>query len=299
MRHQAHSRERGVAFVLVLWVIALLTILLGSFALVARTENLQSRHLFNTVTARYAAEAGLNRAAFELRNPDPQTRWIGDGRAYNFDFDEAKITVKATDESGKIDLNVADATALKNLFVSNGIEQSKAEALADAVVDWRDPDDLTSPHGAEEPEYKAAGLSYRPKNGPFDTVGELQQVLGMDYASFQRIEPAVTLFSGAGVPNAGYAPLEVLRSLAGMNEDIARNLIAQRQALQFGQQSNLTLPDGTPVMAGGGGLTYSIQSHATLPGGASATLEATIRLGGSTPAGRPFVILRWRDGENS
>ena len=41
-------RQRGVAFILVLWLLALLTILLGSFALIARTESLQARHLFDT-----------------------------------------------------------------------------------------------------------------------------------------------------------------------------------------------------------------------------------------------------------
>ena len=58
----ARRQTRGIAFVLVLWVIAMLTILLGSFSLIARTENLQSRHLFDTTQARYAAEAGLNLA---------------------------------------------------------------------------------------------------------------------------------------------------------------------------------------------------------------------------------------------
>ena len=74
------KRERGLAFVLVLWVVAMLTILLGSFSLIARTENIQARHMFDTTQARYAAEAGLNLAAYELRKADPMLRWIGDGR---------------------------------------------------------------------------------------------------------------------------------------------------------------------------------------------------------------------------
>src|SRR5262249_9325005 len=103
---------RGVAFVLVLWVIALMSILLGAFAVIARTENLQARHLFDSTAARYAAEAGLNRAVYELRNPDLLTRWMGDGRPYTFDFEGIEVEVKVTDDSGKIDLNVADAIML-------------------------------------------------------------------------------------------------------------------------------------------------------------------------------------------
>ena len=182
-RHRSASRgsTRGIAFVLVLWVIAMLAILLGSFSLVARTENLQSRHLFDTTQARYAAEAGLNLAVYELRKQDPAERWIGDGRPYRFGYGDAEIEVSITDDSGKIDINAAanNADLLTNLFVTRGVPLDKAQALSDAVQDWIDPDDTTRPNGAEIAQYKAAGLSYGPKNAPFDTVSELQQVLGM------------------------------------------------------------------------------------------------------------------------
>ncbi len=293
------ASARGVAFVLVLWVIALVSILLGSFALIARTENLQARHLFNTISARYAAQAGIDRAVFELRNPDLLTRWVADGRPYEFAFDDATVTVELTDESGKIDINHADPVMLTSLFQSIGFDESRAEALADAVVDWRDPDDLASPHGAESAEYRAAGLPYRPKNAPFDTVMEIQQVLGMDYDAYKRLEPAITIFASSNRPNPGFAPLEVLRTLPGMSDELAQQILTQRQATPPGQPAAINLPDGTPVVASGGGLTYSIRSHARLPGGASATLDATIRLGGANLAGRPYTILRWRDGENS
>jgi general secretion pathway protein K len=295
-----HARARGVAFVLVLWVIALISIVLGAFAVVARTENLQARHLFDSVTARYAAEAAIHRAVFELRNPDPLTRWVADGRAYEFDFDTAHVSIALTDDSGKIDLNVADAVLLKALFLSSGVEDAKAEELADAIIDWRDPDDLVGTHGAEKDEYERADLTYKPRNAPFETVSEVQQVFGMNYEIYRKIDPAITLYSGRNVPSAGYAPVEVLRALPGVTEDYARMIVEQRRATPPGTPpTGLMLPDGTPVVADGGGLTYSIQSRATLPNGASASLDATIRLGGAGVGGKPFLVLRWRDGENS
>lgn len=297
-RHSA-ARQRGVAFILVLWVIALMSILLGSFAVIARTENLQARHLFDATAARYAAEAGIHRAIYEMRNPDPLTRWVADGRPYEFDFDDAQIELRMTDDSGKIDINVADALLLKALFQSSGIDEQRAEELADAIIDWRDPDDLTGPHGAEESEYKSAGLKYAPRNAPFETVSEVQQVLGMDYDVYHSIEKAITLYSGRTQPSPGYAPLEVLRAMPGMTEEQAQMILAQRQALPPGSPpSGLMMPDGTPVVAEGGGLTYSIESRATLPNGSSTRLDATIRLGGQGVGGRPFVVLRWRDGED-
>jgi len=294
----------GIAFIMVLWVVAMLSILLGSFALLARTENLQSRHLFDTTTARYAAEAGLNLAVYELRQSDLQQRWVADGRPYVVGFSDAKVEVEITDDSGKIDINAADAVLLKGLFVASGVEDEKATALADAVVDWRDTDDLVQTQGAEEKEYRDAGLTYQPKNAPFSTVSELQQVLGMDYEIYQKVEPALTIYSGRNPPNAAYAPLLALQALPGMTMELAQQLIEQRQALLPGAQNTqtataLTLPDGTPVVANGGGLTYSIKSRATLPSGAQAVLDATIRMEGVSPNGRPYAILRWRDSENS
>jgi general secretion pathway protein K len=294
-------QQRGVALILVVWVIALMSVLLGSFALIARTENLESRHMFDTTAARYAAEAGLERAVYELRRPDQLTRWLGDGRPYEFTFDNALVHVEITDESGKIDLNSADDTILQSLFVSIGLDITRAAALSDAIQDWRDPDDVTRPNGAEAAEYHSAGLSYVPRNAPFQTVSEVQQVLGMNYELYSRIEPAITIYAAGGTPNAAYAPLEVLRTLPGMTDQLAQEIIQARQQVAPGQAaaSNLTLPDGTPIVANGGGNTYTIKSRATLPNGSSTVLDASIRLGGVGAAGKPYTVLRWRDDEAS
>jgi general secretion pathway protein K len=295
------SRQQGVALILVIWVIALMGVLLGSFALIARTENFEARHLFDGTTARYAAQAGIERAVYELRNPDLTQRWVGDGRAYDFEFDGAQVQVELTDESGLIDINTADDTLLQGLFVSAGVAPDQAVVLSDAIQDWRDPDDIPLPQGAELNEYKAAGLPYAPRNAPFQTVGEVQQALGMNYDLFEKIEPAITIYGGGVQPNPAYAPLEVLLALPGMTPDLAQQLIAARQQSLPGQPggAGLTLPDGTPVVANGGGNTYTIRSRATLANGASTTLDASIRLGGIGAAGQPYTVLRWDQKESS
>ena len=297
----ARRRQRGVALILVLWVIALMSVLLGSFALIARTENLQARHLLDATTARYAAEAGLERAVYELQQSDPLTRWVGDGRPYEFVFDNAQVHVELTEETGKIDINSADDTLLQSLFVSVGASSDQAVALAAAIQDWRDPDDAALPNGAEAADYKSAGLAYVPRNAPFQTVSEVQQVLGMNYELYARIEPAITIYGSGTAPNAAYAPLQALLALPGMTPDLAQQLIAARQQVQPGQPgaAGLTLPDGTPIVANAGGNTYTVKSRATLANGASTVLDASIRLGGVGAAGRPYTVLRWRDDEQS
>ena len=293
----SRARQRGVALLLVLWAMALLAIVLGGFVLVARTETLQSRFLLDATRARYASEAGISRAAYELRRADPLTRWVADGRPYKVMFDDAEVEIALIDESGKIDFNVADEVLLLQLFLSIGVEEPRARSLVDAIMDWRDPDDLVRANGAEERDYEAAGLSYKPTNFGFQTVGEVQQVLGMTWELFEQLEPYITVYSRNPQPNAAFAAPLVLQAMAGMTPGLAQQLVEQRWQLDPQQlaATPLVLPDGTPLVAAGGGLTYTVRAKATLPNGTWTLLDATIRLGGP-PGGRAYSILRWREG---
>jgi general secretion pathway protein K len=294
------NRQKGIALILVLWVSVLIAVLLASFSLSARVEALQGRNLLDSTRARYAAEAGLHRAAYELRGSNPDTRWVADGRPYPIEFEGFEIEVEIYDETGKVDINVADAVLLSAMFKLGGLDEVDADALAAAVMDWRDPDDLISLNGAEQSEYKAADRSYKPRNAPFETVSEIQQVLGMSFELYRELEPLMTIYSGRAQPNPAFASPEVLQLIPGMNSDLVTMFVQQRQQAPSGSGQPplpLALPDGTPVVAQGGGLTYTIRSRAALPGGANASLEATVRLGASMVARRPFRIVRWRDGE--
>lgn len=286
----------GVALIFVLWLLALLTLLLGSFALITRTESLQARHLFDTTRARYAAEAGINQAAWALSLPDPTLRWLPDGREYRIQFEEAEVSIRITDESGLIDLNAADVQTFVNLLVTAGVELTEATAIAESILDWRDGDDLKMLNGAEDADYRTGSFPYGAKDAPFDLVAELQQVMGMSYELYQRIAPALTVYSGQAVPNLAYAPVEVLRAFPNIDPAMAQMLIEQRQAWLPGLGlPPPTLPDGTPLVAEGGTGTYSIESRATLKNGAYTELRVTLRLGGSGISGRAFSVLRWQD----
>ena len=181
-------RQKGVALILVLWVVVLLTVIASSFALSARTEGMQARIVFEKTRARYLAESGLHRAVYELRNPDPEARWIPDGRIYKMKFAEAEIEISITDETGKIDLNLASIELLTGMFASLGMGEEDAIGLAEKVIDWRDTDNIKGLNGAEDEDYEAEGYSYGAKDAMFDTVPELQQVIGVDYEMYRRLE---------------------------------------------------------------------------------------------------------------
>lgn len=291
------ASSRGVALLIVLWIVALLVVLLGGFTLVARTESLEARHLLDSTTARYAAEAGLSRAIYELQRPNPLTRWVPDGRSYKVTAEDAEVEVEINDEGGKVDINQADEKTLHDLFVIAGVDDQKAAQIADAVLDWRDPDDLTHPNGAESAEYDAAGLKYSAANANFSMAGELQQVLGVNYELFRKLRPWITVYSRSPRPNFAYAPPELLQLVPGVTPELATQVVAQRRQTQPGDPAaaGLRLPDGTPLLAGGGSGTYTVKSLAKLRNGARSGLTATVRLGGA-PGMRAYTILEWRLG---
>jgi len=286
--------QRGIALVIVLWILVLLTIVVGVYSVLARTETMQSRFLFDVTEARYAAEAGLHRAAFEMRNPDQETRWVADGRPYFMEFGDAVIEIRVTDESGKIDINRADAELLINLFLSRGIDEMTAWQMADSIVDWRDADDIPQLYGAEIDDYDAAGYPYGPPNQPFISIDELQQVLGMSLPLFRDLESILTVHGRGGQVNPAFAPVDVLAALPDMDPESAAAFVDERRQYHPRDQAALIMPNGQMVNLQGGSGVYSVQSRATLDNGAWSQLEATIRLGANT-RGQPFLVLRWRE----
>lgn len=291
------NRQQGIALVLVLWVALLMSVIAGSFALSARTESIQSRILFNKAQARFMAEAGLNRAVFELRNPDPETRWIADGRPYEMELDGVKIEIKMTDESGKIDLNQANEELLIGLFASVGVDLDEAIGLADKVMDWKDADEEVRLAGAEDGDYFAADYKHGAKDAPFDTVPELIQVMGITYEMYRKIEPALTVYSGRRNINLAFAPREVLMAIDGITAQMADDYIVDRHQID---DVNAVLPELAEGFSGqlrGGGTTFSIISKATLPNQQFEVVDATIRMGGNLQ-GRPYRVVRWRDNEH-
>lgn len=294
-RPNIRQRESGVALVIVLWIVALVTITAGTFSALARTEHLQARNLLDSARARAAAEAGLHRAVYELRNPDMTTRWLADGRPYAFPFDQAVVQVEMIDERGKIDLNVADDITLLNFLTAHGLEEADAVRISDAVLDWRDEDDLVRPNGAELDDYLAAGRGYGPADGPFLSVEEFQQVLGVDFQLFQRLRPALTVHSRRRLPEAAFAPFEALLALPGMTPDLARQFIEDRELMDPSAGDLLQLPTGEAAVARGIGSTYSIRAMARLPNGTWDQIEAVIRLNRGR-AVKAFSTLEWTEG---
>jgi len=130
----------------------------------------------NNARAMAVAESGIAMAEMMLLNPDQNKRWRADGSIYEINSADAKVRIRMLSESGKIDINQADQTLLQGLMSYAPVDEEQQTKLVNAILDWRDKDDLVHLNGAEKKEYQKAGLNYQPRNGPFQAVEDCGRI---------------------------------------------------------------------------------------------------------------------------
>ena len=304
-------RSEGFALVLVLWVLSLLTIMAGSFALSMRREAAIVTGSSINAQAMAVAESGLALAELMIMNPDLRQRWLTDGSIYQIDYVDSKVRVRLLSEAGKVDINRADQILLQGLMASAPVEPELQTKLVNAILDWRDADDLVHIDGAEKSEYKAAGLSYKPRNKPFQSIEELRMVLGMDKEIFKWLENLVTVYSGQSQVDLTQATKEVLQVLPGIDAGLIDQYIALRrenainglpapafpvsstQGIESGQDVIENTSD-TPVIDGTeqkGAVT--VVTEALLDDGTKAIIHVLIKKS-TNPGLPPFQVLKWQ-----
>jgi general secretion pathway protein K len=288
--------QRGIALVLVLWAVTLLTVIAGGFAFSMRTSALVARNQAASAQSEALADAGVQRALYELFKPASDTqRWQGNGATHPWEFGGARIDVTIQDISGKIDLNTAVDDLLRGLLKNAGLNDEQTSAMLDAILDWRDEDDLRRPNGAEASDYQAAGLHYKPANAPFTTVDELRQVLGMTPDLYARVADALTVDSHQSGVNAAIASRQVLLALPGADAASVDAYMAERQAAWDSNQVPPPFPPAAALLAGNNGSVYSVRAEAVQPDGAAFIRVAVVSINPS--AVRKVAFLSWKEGE--
>jgi len=160
------------------------------------------------------------------------------------------------------------------------VEEEQQIRLVSAILDWRDADDLVHIEGAEKKEYQDAGLSYQPRNKPFQTIEELQLVLGMNESVFKWIEPLVTVYSGQQQVNLQQAAKEVLQVIPGLDMDHT-DLVDSYITARLESAINDLPPPAFPSSSGqnnaaGQNNVLTVVSEALLDAESSAVISAVI-----------------------
>ena len=284
--------ERGVALISVLWALVVLSLIAAAFTRSTRTDIAIAVNLGTLYQVMELADSGVFVAVQGLIAKSARQTWRTDGAVYAWTYAGSEIRVSIHDESGKVDLNAASVELLTRLLRAAELDEAQSVALAEAMADFRDTDDLARSSDTEDAGYRSAGMLLGPKNGPFASIAELRQIPGIANPLFDRIAPALTVYSRLQQPfGANIAP-SLKAALAGDTLEPAGSIRAPNS-----QQTNTspTLSDfatdaqlnsRSPVGV------YTIRSEVVRDDGTSFAREAVVRVSGAR--GRPFEFLEWR-----
>lgn len=217
-RRPAHPILRpsvaGTALVAVLCLISLLSVLALSVVDAARRHGQLARNSFVALQEQEFADSAIRLAILRFGSVPEQSRMASKGATGSvFQVFGNTIAVSLSHESGRVDLNAADRDLLIAVFAANGFDEVQAQIFANRILDWRDGDDQRGPGGAERDDYLRVGSSFTPRNGPFESVDELIQVLGLAELDAGLLD-AFTVHSHSASVREQVAQAAVLRGLA-------------------------------------------------------------------------------------
>lgn len=169
--------DQGAVLIYVLWVLAALSFLAVHAAGSSRLRALESRWAWEEFQRREAVHSWVRLTVFSQAKAVvlPAGKWVPSRMG------ELSFWVRRDDERGKASVNQSDALRLRRAVeraLGPGAEPTAVDRVVDAVMDWRDPDSLPRPSGAEKEIYERLGAPL-PTDGPFSSVCELRLVLGV------------------------------------------------------------------------------------------------------------------------
>jgi general secretion pathway protein K len=237
--------ERGIALMMVLWVLVLLSIIAMNFLISTRWGSASARNFKEETQSYYLALSGyeeaLNYLAMDkdlivdfLDNEgnfwiDSETQPVTGQRS----TDEGDVEILINDENARININFSNRERLAQVLSYCGIRQEELNEIIDSILDWKDADDEHHLSGAENEYYGSLPEPYTTKNGLFDVPEELVLVKGMkpEYlyggeGVARPLLPLITTFGKRGL-NINTVSKEVME-LLGLNEVEIETVLKQR-----------------------------------------------------------------------
>jgi len=283
-----HDPERGVVLVAALWLLILLGVIGAGMIELVRSESRIARRISAEAEARALADIGIVQAIGALLDRGGREAWPIDGEAKSIGQAGARISVAISDEFGKIDLNTSSDDLLLGLFRSAGLSASEAESVVARIADWRDADDSRRLNGGERSEYQARQLSYGPRNGAFESVEELGQVLGLRPDLLDKVRPALTVFSRRPSIDTTTAPREALHAMPGMGEADVRRLLAERRSMRGAAGTSPATVGTTAALTDISGRAFTLIAEVRTLSNAVFTRKAIVRFTGDPE--RPYWV---------
>lgn len=208
LRYIKHSQdESGVALLMTVATVAVLTILIFQFNTLTRITAQETAYFRDSLQATYLAKAGATAAQAVLSldaKSGGKVDSLNDKWAQSissFPLSEGVLSVSIADERGKFNLNnftrVVDSDTqdehrrqLRSLF--QRLEENPN--LVDSIIDWIDGDDDKRPFGAETSFYQSLPEPYWPKNGTILNFQDIYLIKGMTDDIVAKLRPYITIY---------------------------------------------------------------------------------------------------------
>lgn len=231
-------RQAGVALVVVMWLVAALSLLASGLVATTRADVRATQVLKQFATHAALGDAAIRLAASQLK----LVPLVDHPAVFRFVVEDYEMEVQVLPASAFVNLNGASLELLRDtLLYGAGLAEDQAQMLAERIVDWRDPDEDPLPSGAELSAYEASQSPFRPRNGPFESVDDLIQVLGMNLDLHDKLRGLFTTQGGAQGVDPRFAPPAVLHVLAaGSAGPVAQIMSARRAQDPLSDMTGLT-----------------------------------------------------------
>nr|WP_320113917.1 type II secretion system minor pseudopilin GspK [uncultured Desulfuromonas sp.] len=239
------ANERGMALLLVLAITALLAALLSELSFSTLVDLRLAETYRDTTRSYYIAKGGIQVGQMILADDDNaydgyDELWARGISNYPVG-DNGWVSIEVTPLDGRINLNdlvsssgnIDAVVKDRCLRLFDILEIAQPHSHVDALIDWLDPDDDPQPAGAEAGYYALQDPATYCKNGPMDTLEELQLIAGFTEEEIKKLRPHVSLY-GDNKIHLNSASAEVLYALAEeMTIDMAEAIVQQRNEKPF------------------------------------------------------------------
>ncbi|WP_395678281.1 general secretion pathway protein GspK [Inquilinus sp.] len=298
--------ERGVALVVVLWTLVMLSMLTIGFSLSSRTEARVAANGAEEIRLRALLHGGVELAVLGLGTADDNRSWRADGTPYPAEIGDDRLIVSIRDEAGRVDLNRADEETLTRLITVVLGTPEAAPRLVTAILRRRGgaqaaPGQPASGDGNRPPPASRPTPAADPDNPdelarPFQSAEELRTVPGISRTLADALMPLVTVLSPAGGINPFAADPLVLQALPGVTRSQAEAVVRARQQTPAPTPERLAAllpPDVGKLLRPAPGPVYSVSVEAATARGARGRVEAVIWVAAD---GQSFYrVLDWRE----
>lgn len=205
------GRERGFALLIVLWSMVLLSLMSAQLLSAGRSAVTLAGNLRDAAQAQASADGAIYTAIYHL-SASGSGQWLADGSPHLLTGGGMNLAVRVTSLGGKINPNLASTALLAGLFQAIGAPPAQANALANAVIDWRSAPVSASARQTIMASYKSAGLVFGPPSRGFADLSELSAVIGMSPRLLAAALPHMSIYQ-TGDPDPQLADPIVRRAL--------------------------------------------------------------------------------------